>query len=76
MADELMYKRKGTWAFILAAAAAPIGYILTGPCGSGACGGCPASGACLLMFPVIIIGVVAVKSARAVKGFFGGLVSR
>lgn len=76
MPDELMYKRKGTWAFILAAAAAPIGYLLSGPCSSGACGACPASGACLLMFPVIIVGVVAVKSARAVKDFFSGLVAK
>jgi hypothetical protein len=60
-------KMRAYYAFVLAAAAAPLGVLATGPCGSGACGACAAGGACFVAFPLVIFGVLFVKSGRWMK---------
>jgi hypothetical protein len=75
---SLSDKVKGTWAFVLAAAAAPIGYLVTtGPCSSGACAVCPASsGACIVLLPAIIMAALVVKMVRGIKRTAVGVIKK
>lgn len=63
---------KAYYAFVLAAAAAPLSMLAAGPCAGGACGACPAGGACFLAFPLIIFGVLFVKSGHWVRSKLTG----
>jgi hypothetical protein len=60
-------KYAGLWAFLGAAAAAPIAYLSMAPCGL-ACGGCPLGGACFVPTPLVLGAVVIGKLAQKKLG--------
>lgn len=54
------HRYAGLWAFLGAAAAAPIAYLSVAPCGL-ACGGCPLGGACFIPTPLVLGAIVVSK---------------
>lgn len=60
-------KYAGLWAFLGAAAAAPIAYLSMAPCGL-TCGGCPLGGACFVPTPLVLGAVVIGKLAQKKLG--------
>jgi hypothetical protein len=70
MFEYLRARMRNTWIFILAASAAPISLVMSGPLCGGLCAACPAGGACLLAYPLLIGGVIVVKGVRKARGGF------
>lgn len=66
MLGRLVRRIRALWAFILAASAAPITYLLSMPCGF-ACTSCPLGGACLIAFPFLFVTIVLLKSLKKIK---------
>lgn len=66
---------RGLGAFILAASAAPLAYIVSMPCGL-TCAACPLAGVCILAYPVIVLAVVAVKSYRRLSSLLSRAMNR
>jgi len=67
--SSLRERVRGLWVFAVAASAAPLSYLVSFPCG-GACLSCPMTGACLLVTPLAVLLVLAVKFSRRIKSFF------
>jgi hypothetical protein len=60
-------KKKGIWAFALAAATTPFALLIPSSCGA-ACGVCPVPGGCFAL-PAIVVGIVALQSRLQATGY-------
>jgi ferredoxin-type protein NapH len=60
-------------AFMLAAATAPLAYMLTGPCASTGCAGCPLGGACAVSIPLLFGGMLLSRMSMRMKGAWSSL---
>ena len=66
---------RGTWTYILGVSMLPLSYVLSAPCGL-SCALCPLSGSCLFLLPLVVTGVIVVKSSRRVWGGMAGIYRR
>ncbi len=64
---SLKDKIRGGWAFILAASSAPIAFIISGPCASTGCAGCPLGGSCVISLPLVFSGMLVVRFKDRVR---------
>ncbi len=63
-------------AFTLAAATAPMAYLVTGPCASTGCAACPLGGACAISIPLLYGGMLLSHTSARFKGVWASLRSR
>lgn len=66
---------RGTWTYILGVSMLPLSYVLSAPCGL-SCALCPLSGSCLFLLPLVVVGVIVVKSSRRLWGGITGIFRR
>jgi hypothetical protein len=63
-------KFKRIWAFLLAAAFAPVAYLFNGYCTGASCIGCPASMGCSVGFPFIVVTIILINSRNKIFNLF------
>lgn len=74
--QERSVRTKGAGAFTLAAASAPMVYLLSGPCASTGCGACPLGGACALSIPLLYGGLAFSKGSSRLRVAWASLRAR
>ncbi len=65
--EDLKNRIRGAWVFFLAASSAPIAFIISGPCASTGCAGCPLGGSCAVSLPLIFSGMMVMRFKERIR---------